>query len=228
MSLSEQRYSGSIGKRVGFGQCGSLTSDFFESQTGYNFADAVTNPAPRVPSAPANGFFDSAWNVYNQVDWNALGYERINNPSITDLRPDDTFYVTPARSGLWSGHTGLIASVSGGSITTLEQNVNGLKVVQRLPNANSWTWYGGFDGIVRKKAQSQQTGDIEMYLIQIVDTTGKFKGRWYVSDGVHCRYVRTPRMLANYKDQFGRLNLRVDRMFSSELFREFDGEKNIL
>uniref|UniRef100_UPI00359C89D4 hypothetical protein n=1 Tax=Lactococcus garvieae TaxID=1363 RepID=UPI00359C89D4 len=74
---------------------------------------------------------------------------------------------------------------------------------------------------------SNQTGEIEMYLIQICDDKGKYKGRWYVSDGVSCRYVRTPRMLANYQNQYGKLNLRVDKMYSTELFEEFGGEKNI-
>ncbi|MGL5719012.1 MAG: hypothetical protein ACRCX2_38770 [Paraclostridium sp.] len=227
MSLSEQRYAGSIGKRVGFGQCGSLTSDFFQSQTGYNFADAVTNPAPMLPSAPHDGYFATAWDVYNQVDWGALGYEKIDNPTFGNVRDDDTFYIRP-REGLPTGHTGLIASTAGNNITTLEQNVNGALYVQKLSNENSWSWYGGFDGIVRKKAETQPTtGDIRMYLIQIVDTNTKYKGRWYISDGVSCRYVRTPRMLANYQNQYGKLNLRVDRMYSSELFKEFGGEQNI-
>lgn len=73
----------------------------------------------------------------------------------------------------------------------------------------------------------ESKGEIEMYLIQIVDTAGKYKGRWYVSNGVEARYVRTPRMLANYQNQYGKLNLRVDKMYSTELFDEFGGENNI-
>lgn len=64
-----------------------------------------------------------------------------------------------------------------------------------------------------------------MYLIQIVDTKGPHKGKWYVSNGVSCRYVRTPRMLDNYRNKFGQLNLRVDKMYSSELFKEFPENK---
>lgn len=64
-----------------------------------------------------------------------------------------------------------------------------------------------------------------MYLIQIVDIKGPHKGKWYVSNGVSCRYVRTPRMLDNYRNKFGQLNLRVDKMYSSELFKEFPENK---
>ena len=74
---------------------------------------------------------------------------------------------------------------------------------------------------------AESKGEIEMYLIQIIDTNTKYKGRWYVSNGVEARYVRTPRMLANYQDQHGKLNLPVDKMYSTELFDEFGGEKNI-
>ncbi|MEY8538147.1 hypothetical protein AALM99_06800 [Lactococcus muris] len=72
---------------------------------------------------------------------------------------------------------------------------------------------------------SHQKGEIEMYLIQIVDTKGPHKGKWYVSNGVSCRYVHTPRMLDNYRNKFGQLNLRVDKMYSSELFKEFPENK---
>lgn len=51
-----------------------------------------------------------------------------------------------------TGHTGLVASVVNGNITTFEQNVLDNQYVQKLPGDNSWSWYGGFDGIVRKKA----------------------------------------------------------------------------
>lgn len=94
--------------------------------------------------------------------------------------------------------------------------VDGKRVVENVTENNS----GG-------TSQQINQGEIEMYLIQIVDTNTKYKGRWYISDGVSCRYVRTPRMLANYQNQYGKLNLRVDKMYSSELFKEFGGEQNI-
>ena len=59
-------------------------------------------------------------------------------------------------------------------------------------------------------------GEIEMYLIYTVDTNN-----WYVSNGVQCRWVKTERALKNYKDEFGKLNLRIDNMYSTELYKEF-------
>ncbi len=55
-----------------------------------------------------------------------------------------------------------------------------------------------------------------MYLIYTVDTNN-----WYVSNGVQCRWVKTERALKNYKDEFGKLNLRIDNMYSTELYKEF-------
>lgn len=230
MTAVENLYDKFVGQRVGFGQCGSLTSDYFQYLTGYNFADAVTNPAPLLPSAPHDGYFATAWDVYNQVDWGALGYERINKLAFNNVKEGDIFFISP-RAGLPTGHTGIVANTANNNITTFEQNVYGALYVQKLPNENSWSWYGGFDGIVRKKPAdnggSLENGEIKMYLIQIVDKTGKHKGKWYISDGVSCRYVRTPRMLDNYKNKYGKLNLKIDQMYSSELFTEFGGEKNI-
>lgn len=226
----ENIYDKFVGQRVGFGQCGSLASDYFQYLTGYNFADSVSHPAPLLPSAPHNGYFASAWDVYNQVDWNALGYERINKPAFNNVKVGDIFFISP-RAGLPTGHTGIVANTANNNITTFEQNVMGALYVQKLPNDNSWSWYGGFDGVVRKQSsddsKSLENGEIEMYLIQIVDKSGKHKGKWYISDGVSCRYVRTPRMLASYQNKYGKLNLKVDKMYSSELFIEFGGEKNI-
>lgn len=61
-----------------------------------------------------------------------------------------------------------------------------------------------------------EKGEIGMYLINCKDT-----GYWYVSDGVEIRYIRTTRMLDNYCNQFGKLNLPVDVMFQEELDAEF-------
>lgn len=69
--------------------------------------------------------------------------------------------------------------------------------------------------------QNNQTGgEIQMYLIEGLDNSGKTK-HFYISDGVSVRHVRTPRMLRNYKNEFGKLNLRVDRMYCSEIEAEF-------
>ena len=61
-----------------------------------------------------------------------------------------------------------------------------------------------------------QKGEIEMYLIFAIDTEN-----WYVSNGVQCKWVKTERMLKNYQNEIGKLNLRVDKMYSTELYKEF-------
>lgn len=70
--------------------------------------------------------------------------------------------------------------------------------------------------------QNNQTKgeQIQMYLIKGLDNAGKEK-HWYVSDGVSVRHVRTPRMLRNYKNEFGKLNLPIDTMYISEIAQEF-------
>lgn len=223
MSVSEQRYNALIGQRVGFGQCGSLTSDMFQSETGYNFADAVTNPAPRLASAPDSGYFATAWDVYNQVDWGLLGYEKIDNPAFGDVRDDDTFYIRP-RAGLPTGHTGLVASVAGGNITTFEQNVNGAQYIQKLDGANSWSWYGGFDGIVRKKSISNSTGDEEDMKIISISTNADYYGKKYKAGACFClngsdlRYIERPQTLTNLQKigvPFFKMN-HVDLLFIIE------------
>lgn len=69
-------------------------------------------------------------------------------------------------------------------------------------------------------SNNQTGGDIQMYLIEGLDGSGKTK-HWYVSDGVSCRHIRTTRMLRNYQNEFGKLNLRVDRMYIKEIADEF-------
>jgi hypothetical protein len=63
------------------------------------------------------------------------------------------------------------------------------------------------------------TEEIDMYLINCKDN-----GRYYISNGVDIRYIKTTRMLENYKDKYGKLNLRVDTMFQAELDQEFGKE----
>ena len=232
MTAVENLYDKFVGQRVGNGQCGALTSDYMLYLTNMKYQWAGEPYGGQLPPH-TDGM--SAWNVYTQTDWNAIGFDYINNPTFNQVQAGDTFYIAP-RANLPTGHTGIVASTAGGNITTFEQNVNGALYVQKLPDANSWSWYGGFDGITRPKASggnnsgdnyTPSEGEIEMYLIQIVDKSGKHKGKWYISDGVSCRYVRTPRMLDNYKNAYGKLNLKIDKMYSSELFTEFGGEKNI-
>lgn len=63
-------------------------------------------------------------------------------------------------------------------------------------------------------------GDVKMYLIKGLDNAGKEK-HWYVSDGVSVRHVRTTRMLENYQNKWGALNLRTDTMYVAEIEKEF-------
>lgn len=57
---------------------------------------------------------------------------------------------------------------------------------------------------------------LDMYLIFTVDTK-----RWYISNGVGVRYVRTTRMLSNYQNDFAKLKLPTDKMYQVELDKEF-------
>ncbi|MDC0826064.1 CHAP domain-containing protein, partial [Lactococcus petauri] len=109
----------------------------------------------------------------------------------------------------------------------IEQNYTGTGYVPS-PNGverRTRSYFQYVNYAIRITKENENKGEIEMYLIQIVDTTGKHKGKWYISNGTHCRYVRTPRMLDNYKNKYGALNLRVDKIYSSELFKEFPENK---
>lgn len=78
-----------------------------------------------------------------------------------------------------------------------------------------------FNKPVSSNSNNNQTeGEIKMYLIQGLDNSGKLK-HWFVSDGVSVRHVRTNRMLQNYLNGFGKLNLRSDVMYISEIEAEF-------
>lgn len=147
MSEAEKLYDPLIGQQVGNGQCGALTSDYMLYLTEGKYQWAGEEGDGELP--PHTDAM-SAWNVYTQTDWNTIGFEYINKPTKEQLRGSDTFYIAP-RPDLPTGHTGLVASIINGNITTFEQNVLDAKYVQKLPGANSWDWYGGFDGVVRKK-----------------------------------------------------------------------------
>ncbi|NLH34506.1 MAG: N-acetylmuramoyl-L-alanine amidase [Lactococcus chungangensis] len=68
----------------------------------------------------------------------------------------------------------------------------------------------------KKETENNFTEEIEMYLINCIDSK-----RWYVSTGVDVRYIKTTRILGNYGNQYGKLNLRVDKMYQKELDVEF-------
>ena len=67
-----------------------------------------------------------------------------------------------------------------------------------------------------KTESKQNEKEIEMYLIYCTDTK-----RHYVSNGVSVRYVRSTRMLENYQNKWGKLNLPKDIMLQVELDAEF-------
>ncbi|KDA51811.1 Phage lysin, N-acetylmuramoyl-L-alanine amidase [Leuconostoc mesenteroides subsp. cremoris T26] len=67
-----------------------------------------------------------------------------------------------------------------------------------------------------KTESKQNEKEIEMYLIYCTDTK-----RYYVSNGVSVRYVRSTRMLENYQNKWGKLNLPKDTMLQVELDAEF-------
>lgn len=232
----EQLKNSFVGKTVGFGthggyvggECGEFASYWFSELTCNKFQFAYGKPNISASWAIGSDCY-TAWNVATQSNWGAMGFDIIWNPTFAQLKAGDIFFIS-ARSGLSTGHVGVVYSTANNNVTTLEQNFGGARYVQYLPGANSWSYYGGFSCVVRPKQQNNNTqkGElIEMYLIEIVDTSGAHKGKWFISNGVQCRYVRSPRMLRNYKNEFAKLNLRVDRMYSRELFTEF-GEKNII
>ena len=67
-----------------------------------------------------------------------------------------------------------------------------------------------------KQDNTQNEEEIEMYLIYCKDTN-----RYYVSNGVSVRYVRSIRMLRNYQNEFAKLSLKTDVMYQAELDKEF-------
>ncbi|MFK4936438.1 CHAP domain-containing protein [Lactococcus garvieae] len=148
-----------VGKQVGYsssaGQCGALASYWLSVLTDkvYQFAYGMSGiNAKWVPDSDCV----TAWNVFTQTNWSAIGFEKIDNPSFSQLKAGDIFFIS-ARDGLSTGHVGIVASVANGNVVTYEQNVLGIMVVQELPNDNSWSWYNGFSGVVRKKEEKPPT-----------------------------------------------------------------------
>lgn len=144
-----------VGQQVGYsssvGQCGALGSYWLSVLTdkAYQFAYGMAGiNAQWVPGSDCA----TAWNVYTQTNWAAIGFEKIDNPSFSQLKAGDIFFIS-ARDGLSTGHVGIVASVANGNVVTYEQNVLGTMYVMELPDDNSWSWYNGFSGVVRKKEE---------------------------------------------------------------------------
>lgn len=137
------------------------------------------------------------WAGYGHVAW---FYSDGNNTVIYDSE-----FGCDNRTGPYSGG-GDLFNYMGWQMSYLgwSEMVDGLRIVEKVTNNNSGS------------NPQQQKGEIEMYLIFTIDTEN-----WYVSNGVQCKWVKTERMLKNYQNEFGKLNLRVDKMYSTELYKEF-------
>lgn len=124
------------------------------------------------------------------------------------------------------GHISIVVSATSTTMDVIEQNYTGSGYVPS-PNGverrtRSYLQYVNYAIRITKENEQKNKGEIEMYLIYTIDTKN-----WYVSNGVQCKWVKTERMLKNYQDEFGKLNLRVDKMYSSELYAEFPKNKII-
>lgn len=141
--------------------------------------------------------------------------------------------------------TGDLAGIKTHNYCTHNQPNNGSDHVDPIPYLTKWgiTQHQFANDIANCKGNPSSSGDTsngnsgnnkgdeeEMMLFKIVDTTGAHKGKWFISNGTHLRYIRTPRMLATYQNQYAKMNLKTDNIYSSELFGkkgEFD-EKNVI
>lgn len=177
---------------------------------------AVDTKVAHIGEEPPTGVWVPVYYSINNGPWAGYGHVVWFYSDGKTTKLYDSEFGCGARSGPYSGGVDLF-NYMGWQMSYLgwSEAVDGLRIVENVADNNSGS-----------NSQANE-GEIEMYLIQIVDTTGAHKGKWFISNGTHCRYVRSPRMLRNYKNEFGKLNLRIDKMYSSELFTEF-GEKNIL
>lgn len=239
----EQFKNMTVGKRIGFGnhggygvggECGELASFWFSELTLDKYQFAYGKPNINAAWAIGSDCY-TAWNVATQSNWGAMGFEKIDNPSFSQLKAGDIFFIS-ARAGISTGHVGVVYSTDNNNVTTLEQNFRGARYVQLMAGANSWSYYGGFSCIVRPKQSNNANNNNnkpqpkkgkDMILYNIVDGKGKkHAGKWFISDGVSLRYVRTPRLLDKYKEY----GYPVDKIYSTELFGakgEFDEKKVI-
>lgn len=145
----------------------------------------------------------SAYTVAETTDWNAIGWEKINNPTKAQIKEGDIFTISPVKSGIWSGHTGIVYSNNSNGITTLEQNYNGKRYVQKILTGNSYYTFGGFMCVVRPKEKitKETHGNMEFLLCsaKTVADAGKQVGKWYYVKDWKPTYIKTPRALEEAK-----------------------------
>lgn len=154
----EQFKNMTVGKSIGFngsyGECGGYASYWFSELTGNKYQFAYGKPNINAQWAIGSDCY-TAWNVAYQSNWGAMGFEKVDNPSFSQLKAGDIFFIS-ARSGLSTGHVGIVYSVANNNVTTLEQNFGGARYVQYMAGANSWSYYGGFTCVVRPKQNKPQ------------------------------------------------------------------------
>ena len=111
----------------------------------------------------------------------------------------------------WFGSAGTRLTYLGWSI-----GVDGRQIIEDYTPPQSVSTVEKLKAKTKKEAENNLMEETEMYLINCIDSK-----RWYISTGVDVRYIKTTRMLGNYGNQFGKLNLRVDKMYQKELDIEF-------
>lgn len=219
----EQFKNATVGKVIGYGssmgECGGYASYWFSELTNNKYQFAYGKP-----NISANWAIGSdcatAWNVASQSNWGAIGFEIIWNPTFSQLKAGDIFFIS-ARSGLSTGHVGVVYSVANNNVTTLEQNFGGARYVQFMAGANSWSYYGGFTCVVRPKqsnTNSTEEEEEDMKIIQITndaDYYGKKYGKnsCFAFNGEDLRYIERPQTL----EQLNKLGFKVRQMSSVEL-----------
>ncbi|WP_270740664.1 hypothetical protein [Lactococcus formosensis] len=187
------------------------------------YVDDGVNPPQRQPTAqsswelavrtgvahpgqePPMGVWVPVYYSINNGPWAGYGHIAWFYSNGKDTLIFDSEFGCGNRIGPYSGGAELF-NYMGWQMSYLgwSEAVDGLRIVENIADNNSGS------------NSQPQKGGIEMYLILAIDT-----GNWYVSNGVQCKWVKTDRMLKNYQNEFGKLNLRVDRMYSTELYKEF-------
>jgi hypothetical protein len=215
----EQFKAATVGKVIGYGyhvgygyggECGELASYWLSILTNNKYQMAYGKPDITAQWVPGSDCA-TAWNVAYQTDWAAMGFEKIDDPSFSQLKPGDIFFIS-ARPGLSTGHVGVVYSVANNNVSTIEQNYYGQRYVKLLPGKNSWSVYNGFSCIVRpkqankpnteqpkpEKPQPKKEVNLDMYVIKNLN-----KKTHYICDGFNARWIKTDRELKFYLGQDG-------------------------
>ena len=229
----EQFKTATVGNVIGYGyhagfgtggECGELASYWFSELTNDQYQFAYGKPGINASWAIGSDCA-TAWNVAYQSDWNAMGFEKIDNPSASQLKKGDIFFIS-ARSGLSTGHVGIVYSTENNNIATIEQNYGGARYTQYMPGDNSWSYYGGFSCVVRpieskekapkpqpKQEPKEEEVNLDMYVIYNID-----KKAHYICDGFNARWIKSNRELLFYKgeDKHSKVKFPLTKMWDEE------------